>query len=108
MDYLFNPSRFGPSPGFQFQTVDELQTLVNPKDALYYLAFNLRKPPFSLPEFRQVVEILIDKEFLAGQVLQGAVLPADAYIPVTSAYWSVSKTPASSGLDRQQRLELAV
>ncbi len=45
--------------------------MTNEKSALYYLGFNLRKPPFDDVHFRRAVATLIDKDFILRRILQG-------------------------------------
>lgn len=107
VDYVLNPSRFHQDLA-GLATVGGTQTLINPQNASYYLAFNLRKSPFNLPEFRQAVEILLDKEFLNQQVLQGAVQSAYSFIPAANSFWAAPVQPDWWQASRQERLDQAV
>lgn len=60
----------------QLASVPGLSFSVSQRDGFRYAAFNLRKPPMSDPAFRQAVANVVDKEFIANTVLEGAVFPA--------------------------------
>jgi ABC-type transport system substrate-binding protein len=52
------------------------------KSGVYYLAFNVRKPPFSDRAFRQAVAYLIDKDFIVIRVLQNEGQRMDNMTPI--------------------------
>ncbi|MGD9316268.1 MAG: ABC transporter substrate-binding protein, partial [Anaerolineae bacterium] len=59
VDYVINP--LGLSKGLQEQAEkgEGVESYVNADYGMYYLAFNMRKYPFSEPEFRQAVDAVI-------------------------------------------------
>jgi peptide/nickel transport system substrate-binding protein len=79
--YLVNP--LGMQRGLQSQVVDDpnLESIVNPTNGYRYLAFNLRKAPMSDIAFRKALATIIDKEFMANQVLQGVAFPLWTHLP---------------------------
>lgn len=81
VQYLVNP--LGMQRGLQSQVIDDpnLESVVNPTNGYRYLAFNLRKEPMSIPAFRRALSIIIDKEFMANQVLQGVAFPLWSHLP---------------------------
>ena len=87
IDYWINP--LGVSPGLRQQglAAENLAVAVNPTNGFRYLAFNLRKSPGKFPEFRQAVALMIDKELLTQQVLQGVAFPLYALIPEGNQKW---------------------
>ncbi|MBN1667689.1 MAG: hypothetical protein JW862_11395, partial [Anaerolineales bacterium] len=107
VDYVLNPARFRQDQAALLAN-PEVRSLVNPQNAGYYLAFNLRKTPFNLPEFRQAVDVLLDREFLSREVLQGAVLPSYSFIPEANRYWADPVRPEWWQASRQERLTQAV
>lgn len=49
--------------------------LSDPNWGYYHVGFNIRKPPFSNPKFRQAVASLIDREWLVETVFEGHADP---------------------------------
>ena len=81
VSYLINP--LGMQRGLQEQVIDDpnLESLTNPTNGYRYLAFNLRKAPMNIPAFREALAMIIDKEFMADQVLQGVAFPLWTHLP---------------------------
>ena len=109
IDYVINPLSLARGLREQAETGEGIDTYVNLDNGLFYLAFNMRKLPFSLPEFRQAVDLVIDKEFVAGSVLQGTVTPTYSVVPPGNAFWynPALETP-TVGLSREERVNQAV
>ena len=109
VDYVFNPDN--PTADLQSLAVAGRNILAvqNPRYDMYYLGFNLRTEPMSLPEFRQALEIIIDKELIIGQVLQAGVFPLSSTMPAANGFWHNSEIPAPyQGLSHEARLNQAV
>jgi peptide/nickel transport system substrate-binding protein len=113
VDYLLNP--LGMQRGLlnQVEGNEELTAVVNPTNGFRYMAFNLRKEPMSIPQFRQALALMIDKEFMANNVLQGAAFPLYVTVPEGNTKWyneEVAAEVASRyvGKTMQERLEGAV
>lgn len=87
IDYLLSP--LGMQRGFlaQVQTDPEIASVVNPTYGFRYLAFNLRKEPMSVQGFRDALALMIDKEFMANNVLQGVAIPMYATMPQGNLKW---------------------
>ncbi|HSL26489.1 MAG TPA: ABC transporter substrate-binding protein [Acidimicrobiia bacterium] len=87
VDYLLNP--LGMQRGLLSQVEGDanLTAVVNPTNGFRYLAFNLRKEPFSIPQFRDALALMIDKEFMANNVLQGVAFPLYATVPEGNTKW---------------------
>jgi len=49
----------------------DIQIFSNEKSGLYYLGFNVRKPPFNDVNLRHAVATLIDKDFIVSRILHG-------------------------------------
>jgi peptide/nickel transport system substrate-binding protein len=110
VDYVLNP--LGLSKGLQEQAEkgEGVESYVNPDYGMYYLAFNMRKYPFSEPEFRQAVDIVMDKEFVVNSVLGGVVFPMYSTMPPGNAYWFNPEAEANPyiGWSREERVNEAV
>jgi ABC-type transport system substrate-binding protein len=87
VDYLLNP--LGMQRGLLSQVEGDpaLTAVVNPTNGFRYLAFNLRKEPMSIPQFRDALALMIDKEFMANNVLQGVAFPLYATVPEGNTKW---------------------
>ncbi len=109
VDFLLNP--LGLQRGLREQVVGnpDLGAFQNPSNGFRYLAFNMRKSPNDIKEFRQAVATLIDKEYLTNRVLQGTALPVYAMVPEGNAFWhNPDAVKIGFGLDRQERFEKAM
>lgn len=109
VDFLLNP--LGLQRGLREQVVGnrDLGAYQNPSNGFRYLAFNVRKSPNDINEFRQAVAYLIDKEYLTNRVLQGTALPVYGMVPEGNTYWHNPDAPMMGhGLERKERFEKAV
>ena len=78
------------------------------KSGVYYMAFNVRKPPFSDKAFRQAVAYLIDKDFIVIRVLQKEGQRMDNIIPPGNRSWHNPDTPKfGQGMKRAERVKKA-
>jgi ABC-type transport system substrate-binding protein len=87
VDYLLNPLGMQRGLLAQVEGNQELTAVVNPTNGFRYLAFNLRKEPMSIPAFRDALALMIDKEFMANNVLQGVAFPLYATVPEGNTKW---------------------
>ncbi len=109
VDYVINPLSLARGLREQAERGEGVVSYTNPDNGLFYLAFNMRKAPMSMFEFRQAVDILIDKEFVANTILQGTVIPTYSIVPPGNAFWynDSIETPYV-GLSREERINAAV
>ena len=109
VDYVLNPHDLTDDGSRQSAQEEEIAQFTTPQNGLAYLAFNLRRQPFDRPEFREAVEILIDRESIAQKDLEGMVFPAYSIIPeANSFWWNPSLAPADESLSSRDRLDQAV
>jgi ABC-type transport system substrate-binding protein len=109
VDYVLNP--LGLARGLKEQAMkgEGIKTYTNADYGMYYLAFNMRKYPQSLPEFRQAFDIVLDKEFVTDKVLGGVVYPMYSAMPPGNAFWHNADVPKPYvGLSREERVNMAV
>ena len=86
----------------------EVEIIRNEKSALYYLGFNLRKPPFNDVHFRRAVATLIDKDFILRRILQGYATKMDSIVPSGNTFWHCKGLPTyGEGLKREDRIRRA-
>ena len=113
VDYLLNPLGMQRGLLAQVEGNEELTAVVNPTNGFRYLAFNLREEPMSIPAFRDALALMIDKEFMANNVLQGVAFPLYATVPEENTKWynaEAAEAIASPyvGLSTADRLSQAV
>ncbi len=107
IDYIWWPIQ----PGFvkDLEGTPEIRVTNNPENGLKYLAFNLRRAPFSDLNFRRAVAYLIDKDFLVRRILQNYGERMDNVAPPGNRFWFNPDTPKyGKGMSRQERVEKAV
>ena len=86
----------------------DIQVYHNQKSALYYMGFNLRKPPFDDVVLRQAIATIIDKEFIISRILQGYGTVLHSVVPPGNAFWHNPQVPHyGDGLSHEQRLKIA-
>jgi peptide/nickel transport system substrate-binding protein len=87
VDFLLNP--LGMQRGLQDQVVDDeaLQATVNPTFGMRYMAFNMRRAPMDDVAFRRALTTMIDRDFMAENVLQGVADPMYTMMPQGNARW---------------------
>lgn len=87
VDLLLNP--LGMQRGFQDQVTEnpDLTAIVNPTNGFRFMAFNHSRAPMSDSAFRDALTILIDKEFVTGNLLQGVAFPLYVILPEGNTAW---------------------
>ena len=112
-DILLNP--VGMARGLLTEALadENLSVAINPANQFFYLAFNLKKSPGQYLGFRQAMAFMIDKEYFATNVIQGAVFPVYVLVPEGNAKWYNAEVAAEIasryvGLSEQDRLNRAV
>ncbi len=109
VDFVLNS--LGLQRGFleQLKKAPNVATIENNVNGFRFMAFNLRKYPFSIKEFRQAVSVLIDREYICNRVLQGIAFPQYSVVPPGNAFWFNSEVPAlGKGMTRSQKVVEAV
>lgn len=87
IDYILNPLGLPRGLSGSLDRDPNLKAIVNGTNGFRYLAFNLRRFPMNIPEFRDALALMIDKEFMAESVLQGAAIPMYVSIPKGNQQW---------------------
>jgi len=101
---------WGIQPGYleDLRNQEDIRIFFSEKSALYFMGFNLRKPPFDDPHLRRAIATLIDKNFIISRILQGFGTEMYSIIPPGNRYWyypDVEKYGAK--LDREARIRKA-
>ena len=108
VDFLLNS--LGLQRGLRDQVVGNaaLDAFQNPSNGYRYLAFNMRKSPNDIPEFRQAIATLIDKEYITGNVLQNTAIPIYNQIPEANPFFYNSDVEKlGQGMTREERVNKA-
>ncbi len=80
----------------------------NKKSALYYLGFNLRKPPFNDKVLRQAVATVVDKTFILDRILQNHGNPMHSIVPAGNHFWyNPDVRKYGEGMDQKTRITTA-
>ncbi len=101
---------WGIQPGYLEDLIKDkaLQIFKNERSALYYMGFNVRKPPFSDANFRRAVASVIDKDFVITRILQGYGVKMDSIVPSGNRGWYCPDVPRyGEGLKREERIKTA-
>lgn len=109
IDYIYNPVGLTAGEAEQLRGQKDIKVVSNPQLGFRYIAFNMRKFPMSVKEFRQAIAALVDRDFLCNQVLQGRAIPLATPVPPANTFWynSAVKT-IGEGLNMGERYQLAV
>ena len=109
IDFVFSPTGIPRGLQEQAQNAPGINTYTNADYGMYYIAFNLRKDPMSMYEFRQAFDIIMDKEFVINSVLQGTVFPMYSTMPPGNGFWHNADVPTPYvGMTREERVNMAV
>jgi ABC-type transport system substrate-binding protein len=86
----------------------KIRLFTNEKSALYFMGFNLRRPPFSDTALRRAVAYTIDKDFIVSRILQGQGTKMFSVVPAENRFWCCTALPRyGDGMSRVDRLKAA-
>jgi ABC-type transport system substrate-binding protein len=109
VDYVINPLGLARGLREQAERGEGILSYTNADYGMFYLAFNLREYPQSLPGFRQAIDIVIDKEFVINNVLAGVVFPMYSTMPPGNGFWHNPDVPTPYvGMSREDRVNMAI
>ncbi len=97
-------------PGYvkELKAQPNIKVFLNKKSALYYMGFNLRKPPFDDKMLRQAIATLINKDFILTRILQNYGSPMNSIIPSGNTFWhNPNVRQYGEGLDTKSRFKTA-
>jgi peptide/nickel transport system substrate-binding protein len=105
VDFLLNP--LGMQQGFreQVEANPDLTAVVNPTNGYRFLAFNHTRAPMSDPAFRDALTLLINKEFVTEQLLQGVAFPLYVLLPEGNTSWYNEEVAAEIGAANGQGMD---
>ena len=105
VDFLLNS--LGLQRGLAQPLIEDpnLNVISNPNNGYRYMAFNMRKSPMDQKPFRQAVACMIDRDFMANNVLQGVAIPLATQVPPGNSFWHDPDVPVlCDGLTPEERL----
>ncbi len=105
VDLLLNP--LGMQQGFreQVEQNSDLTAIVNPTNGYRFLAFNHRRAPMSDAAFRDALAVVINKEFVTQQLLQGVAFPLYVLLPEGNTAWYNADVAAEIGAANGQGMD---
>jgi len=101
---------WGVQPGYMedLKANPDIELFQNEKSSLYYMGFNVRKPPFNDPNLRRAIATLVDEDFIIKRILQGYGVKMHSIVPSGNAFWYCPDVPKyGEGLDREGRIKKA-
>jgi len=101
---------WGIQPGYieDLKASPDIELFTNDRSALYYMGFNVRKPPFNDANLRRAVATLIDEDFIISRILQGYGLRMYSIVPAGNKFWYCPGVPRyCKGCKREQRIKKA-
>jgi ABC-type transport system substrate-binding protein len=101
---------WGVQPGYMedLRSNPNIELFQNEKSSLYYMGFNVRKPPFNDPNLRRAIATLVDEDFIIKRILQGYGVKMHSIVPPGNAFWYCPEVPKyGEGLDREARIKKA-
>ena len=101
---------WGIQPGYieNLTLEPHIRVFHNQKSALYYMGFNVRKPPFDDVVLRRAIATIIDKEFIISRILQGYGTVLNSVVPPGNAFYHNPRVVRyGEGLDHDRRVKLA-
>jgi peptide/nickel transport system substrate-binding protein len=101
---------WGIQPGYldSLSRHEDIRVFTNQKSALYYMGFNLRRPPFDHVPLRRAIATLIDKDFIIQRILQGYGVGLHTVVPPGNRFWSCPDVDCfGQGKTRADRVRMA-
>jgi len=97
-------------PGYmeELEEHPDVELFTNERSALYYMGFNVRKPPFDDRALRQAVAYLVDRDFIMLRVLQGYGTKMTSIVPPGNVTWHYGGKPGyAEKMLRSERVRAA-
>ncbi len=87
---------------------ENIRLFRNEKSALYFIGFNVRRPPFDQAVLRRAVAYSIDRDFIISRILQEQGSKMFSVIPAENAFWYDDDLPRyGDSLGREDRIKAA-
>jgi peptide/nickel transport system substrate-binding protein len=101
---------WGIQPGYidDLKASPDIELFSSEQSALYFVGFNLRKPPFNDPNLRRAAVTIIDEDFIISRILQGYGIRMYSIVPPGNKFWYCPDVPRyCNGCSREQRIKKA-
>ena len=109
IDYVLNPIGLTPPQIDELRNGEHLVEITNSANEMFYLAFNTQKYPLSTSEFRQVFDILLDREWIITEVSTATLQPLYSSVLPENTFWhNPDIVNPYQKRSRQERVTLAV
>lgn len=109
VDFIFNSLGLQRGYAEQLKKAKDVTVIENHTNGFRYLAFNTRREPMNIKEFRQAIATVIDRDFVTKNILQGVAFTLATVVPPGNAFWYNDKIkPFGEGMNQAQRVEAAV
>jgi peptide/nickel transport system substrate-binding protein len=106
IDFLW----WGIQPGYIDNLLKDknIQVFFSKQSAIFFLGFNLRKPPFNAPVLRRAVAMLVDRNFIVSRILQGYGNRMLSMVPEGNKfYYNGQVSRYGFGMTRDERIRAA-
>ncbi len=111
VSFIFNSLGLQKGEEDQVAKTAGVKVIKNSVNGFRYIAFNMRRFPMNIKEFRQAIAAITDREFLCSRVLGGQAFPQYGVVPSSNVFWynpAVEKLSPGYGMSFGQRMQLAV
>jgi len=90
------------------QKQEDIRIFRNDRSALYFMGFNVRKPPFNDGVLRRAIATLIDKDFIINRILQEYGIKMHSLVPPGNKFYYCPDLPLyADGKSREERTKEA-
>ncbi len=109
VSFVFNPLGLMKGELDQLKGKPGIKVVASPSNGFRYLAFNMRRFPMNIKEFRQAIAALVDRDFLCNKILQGMAIPVPTPVPPGNSFWyNKNVKTIGEGLSMGERYKLAI
>jgi ABC-type transport system substrate-binding protein len=109
IDVAWTPLGFQQGQIEQLQRNPDVNIVTNPSNGVRYMAFNFALDEWNDDGLRSAINCIVNKDFLANDLLQGAAIPVYTMVPEGNAAWFNQDVPVDcGGFSAQERFEEAI
>lgn len=87
VSFIFNPLGLQKGELDQLRGKPGIKVVSSPSLGFRYLAFNMRRYPMNIKEFRQAIALLVDRDFICNRILAGQAIPLSTPVPPGNVFW---------------------
>jgi ABC-type transport system substrate-binding protein len=111
IDFMLNPLGLQRGLLSEVEGDPNLKVIRNNTNGMRYMTFNVRRRPMNDCSFRQMVAVLIDKEFVTNTILQKVAFPLYTFVPAANKAWYLDSEDVKKlgqGMNREARINYAI